>query len=467
MSHLTSINVDTLLTRMSADLGDRIRTDDEALERASGDESGLPGRRPAAVIFLASAQEAALVAKEAAQLGVAIVPRGAGTGKAGGCIPRGGDVVLDVSRMNQIKQMRARDLFAVVQPGVVNKFLDDAAGECGLMYPPDPASRESCSIGGNIATNAGGPRALKYGVTQAYVWGLEVVLAGGDVLRMGRQSIKGVAGYSMTSMFVGSEGTLGIITEATMHLVPAPRGVETGWLNFADPQAASLASEAIFAAGIVPRMMELLDKPAIEAVRTKSRFVIDAQAGASLLVETDAASEEQARIELLRLCEIATEAGAVSSQVASSEAGREDMRRARRLVSGCLKEKFPFKLSDDIAVPRSHMPRLLEFAQEAAAQAGISSSAYGHMGDGNLHINLLCVSLEQQLAAQSVRQKVMRFAISLGGTITGEHGIGLAKLHELPLEQPELLLEWQRRLKQAFDPRWIMNPGKVLATTHA
>jgi glycolate oxidase len=451
--------LDAFLTRLSGAMGARLRTDDAALEAASHDASHAAARLPAAVLQAQSTAEVSAICRAAQELGVALVPRGAGTGKAGGCVPGAGEVVVDLSRMGSLLAMAPQDLYAVVQPGLVTAELDREAGAHGLMYPPDPASWESCSLGGNIATNAGGPRAVKYGVTARYVWGLEVVLMGGEVLRCGRRSIKGVAGLDLAGLFVGSEGTLGFITEATLHLVPAPRGVETAWVSFASPRAASDAAAALFTAGHLPRMLELLDAPALAAARTHAGWSIP-EAGAALLVETDGPTEGQAREELLRLCERASAAGGAAI-VASSERERERMRRTRRLVSASLKERYPFKVSDDIAVPRSQMPALLEEAASEAATAGLAASAYGHLGDGNLHVNLLCATAEARQRAQPVREHLWRFAVARGGTISGEHGIGLTKREALGLEQGPGLLALQRRVKAAFDPAGLLNPGKV------
>jgi FAD/FMN-containing dehydrogenase len=280
-------------------------------------------------------------------------------------------------------------------------------------------------------------------------------------LRIGRRSLKGVAGLDLTSLFVGSEGTLGFITEATMHLVPAPRGVETAWLSFSNPVAASQAAEAIFAAGLLPRMLELLDAPALAAVRPHSALRIPETVGACLLIEADGADESIAEQELVRMCEVATDAGALDAVIARSEGARESMRRTRRLVSSSLKERYPWKLSDDIAVPRSQMPKLLERAHAAAAAAGIAASAYGHLGDGNLHVNLLCSSAEARGVAQAVRRELLMFGVSLGGTISGEHGIGIGKKDMLHFEQSAEVITYQKQLKGVFDPAGILNIGKI------
>jgi glycolate oxidase len=454
------LHLDTLLARLHGKLGTRVSTEAEELDKVAADESGLPKGCPGGVVWPLTTEEVALVAREAAALGVPLVPRGAGTGKAGGAIPLGGELVVDLSRMHQLLSLRPQDLYAVVQPGLVNQQLSEAALAAGYMYPPDPASYESCSLGGNISTNAGGSRAVKYGSTVRYVWGLTLVRMGGEVLTMGRRSIKGVAGYDVTSLCVGSEGTLGFVTEAILHIIPAPPAIETAWLAFADPLVASRASEHIFAAGLVPRMMELLDAQAIAAVRAKSPFRIP-EGGAGLLVETDG-RDELAFHDLSRICEIALEHGATASAVATNEHDREAMRRARRLVSSCLKEAFPHKISDDIAVPRSRMAELLVAVQALASEAHLDFAAYGHLGDGNVHMNMLCKSAEERERAKPLRRQVLKLVVGLGGTITGEHGIGIAKRDFLDLEQSTALIELQRQLKRAFDPQNLLNPGKGL-----
>jgi glycolate oxidase len=447
-----------------APFGDRLRTDAAARQAAGGDASHVVPGLPDAVVWPDSTAEVAQVAAAATAHHVALVPRGAGTGKAGGCTAQAGEVVIDLSRLNRIVHMAPADLYAVVQPGVLTADLDRAAHAHGLMYPPDPASWDTCSIGGNIATNAGGPRAVKYGVTGRYVWGLEVVLASGKILRMGRQCIKGVAGLEMTGLFVGSEGTLGIITEATMHLVPAPGGVQTAWMSFADPHAASAAASRMLAAGILPRMLELLDGPALRAVAPRVDWAMPA-AGAALLVETDGATEAAALQDLVRL----GAAAGVGEHclVAPSEADREAMRRTRRLVSAALKAAYPAKVSDDITMPRSRMPELLDEAVRLAATVGLEASTYGHLGDGNLHINLLCADAAARQRTPAIRLALYRFALARGGTISGEHGIGLSKREALPEALGATLFDVQRQIKACLDPQGILNPGKVFGDAAA
>jgi FAD/FMN-containing dehydrogenase len=314
-------------------------------------------------------------------------------------------------------------------------------------------------VGGNIATNAGGMRAVKYGVTQRYVWGLQVVLAGGDVLMVGRHSIKGVAGLDITSLMVGSEGTLAMISQATLHIIPAPAAVETGWLTFPNAHSASRAAEAIFAAGCLPRIMEMMDREALDAIRGVSDFAIPEGAGAAMLLEMDG-PEGEAFDDLVRAAEVASQAGATDSALARKEKDRQAMRRARRLVSSSLKERFPYKTSDDVAVPRSRMLELLERAEQACE--GLRLCAYGHLGDGNLHLNILCATADERQASRAARRRILELAVALGGTISGEHGIGMAKREALSIEQTQSLIDLQRRVKSVFDPAGIMNPGKVL-----
>lgn len=442
-------------------LGTRLRQDEAARSAASGDASHVARGLPDAVVQVASTAEVVAVVQAAGAHRVALVPRGAGTGKAGGCIPKAGEIVIDLSLMDRILSVAPQDLYAVVQPGVKTADLDRAAQAHGLMYPPDPASWETSSIGGNIATNAGGPRALKYGVTRRYVWGLEVVLASGEVLRVGRKSIKGVAGYEMAGLFVGSEGTLGIITEATMHLVPAPAFVQTAWLCCPSVHAASAAADRMLTVGVMPRMLELIDAPALSAIAPKVQWAMP-QGGAALLVETDGSTQAQAHAEMVHLLDVS---GFGKTAIVATDAAMAcAMRDGRRGVSGALKDAYPWKVSDDIAMPRSQMTALLDKAASLAAQSGLLAATYGHLGDGNLHINLLCKTADERTLTPPIRASLYRFANAHGGTISGEHGIGLSKRTALPFEMGVVAMAVQARLKACLDPGNMLNPGKVMQT---
>ncbi|MEM6732770.1 MAG: FAD-binding protein, partial [Myxococcota bacterium] len=335
------------LERAAERLGEAWSLDEAARDAVAGDWSGLEPERPLAVVRPRSRDDVMAIAELAEEYRVGLVPRGAGTGKVGGAIPRADHVVIDLGGMNRIVALEPHDQYATVQPGVLTADLDRAAAEHGLMFPPDPASWETSTIGGNIATNAGGPRALKYGVTGAYVWGVELVLAGGDVLQTGRRSLKGVTGLDITSLVVGSEGTLGVVTEATVRLVPAPPVVEGAWLSVDTGLQAEAVAARIFSAGFTPRALELLDEEALAAVSAGHETPGDG--AVAVHVELDGGSA-LVRDELERLCALAKPKSFV---IAGDDEEREHFRALRRAASSALKERYPYKLSDDIAVPRS------------------------------------------------------------------------------------------------------------------
>lgn len=443
------------LDKLEARVGPRLLRDIVSRERAGGDWSGLSPGTPFAVVRATCRDDVLAVTELAQEYGVGVVPRGAGTGKVGGAIPTEEHIVLDVSGMRGLS-IHAADHYAVVEPGVLTAELDRAAAKHGLMFPPDPASWETSTVGGNIATNAGGPRALKYGVTGQYVWGVELMIAGGEVLRMGRRSLKGVTGFDLTSLVVGSEGTLGVVTEATVRLVPAPRFVEGVWFGVESELEADALAQRVFSAGFLPRALELLDREALEAVRTE--HAVPGRAPVAVHLELDGNSEAVAT-DLERVVEVA---GAREVFRAADDAERERFRVFRRAASNALKVRYPFKLSDDIAVPRSQMHVFIRRASEMAREQGIRVAAYGHLGDGNLHLNRLATTAEERMRAEALRQPFLELVLSLGGTLTAEHGIGLTKRDALGLEQSEALIALQRRVKAAFDPDGIMNPGKVL-----
>jgi glycolate oxidase len=335
----------------------------------------------------------------------------------------------------------------------------------GLFYPPDPNSLDTCTIGGNIAENAGGPRALKYGVTREYVLGLTVVLPTGEVLRTGRRTIKGVAGYDLTALFVGSEGTLGVVTEATLKLLPRPAHVATALVCFADVATAARAVSRVLAQGVVPRCLELIDDVSVQAVAKGSPFRLPPGAGAALLVETDGNDAEQVFAEMARVAEAVQGDAAGEVLVAQNEAQRRDIWETRKYLSVSLRQLHPLKLSEDVAVPRSRIPEMVARSREIGARHGLLVATYGHAGDGNLHANVLFDREEERPRVEAAVAEILRAAVDLGGTITGEHGVGLAKRDFLEYEQGAELVAVQRRLKAVFDPLGILNPGKIFAET--
>ena len=425
------------------------------------DESGL-GRYPMqAVVQARSVAEVQAVLRFAREEKLPVVPRGGGSGKSGGALAARGGIVLSLEKMDRIVEISKADGVVVVEPGVVLEKLQEAVEAQGLFYPPDPNSQQWCTLGGNLAHNAGGPRALKYGVTSQYVLGLEVVLADGTLIRTGHRSWKGVAGYDLTHLFVGSEGTLGVITQATLKVLPLPRRVETLLALFRDEDAAAASCQAIFAAGLLPRACELFDGVTMRAVSPKAPFKFPEGVGGGLLVEHDGHGDGVTE-ELARAGELCTEQGAIEVLAAQDEAQRRKLWGTRRLVSIALTEWKPHKISEDVAVPRGQLLELIRRERALGERRGITTACYGHAGDGNLHVNLLFDTREAREAGEDAVAEVIETALALGGTITGEHGVGLAKKRFLLREQGIQVLELQRKLKEAFDPEGLLNPGKIL-----
>lgn len=456
--------METLVQRLNRIVPpDRIVTGD-ALEPYSHDEGDLESFTPSVAVEAMSTEEVQALVRLARELKVPLIPRGAGTGKSGGALAHRGGIVLSLARMNAIREIDESDLVAVCEPGVITGDLHRAAEERGLFYPPDPNSSPICSLGGNVAHNAGGPRALKYGVTRDYVLALEAVLGTGERVRTGHRSIKGVAGYDLTGLLVGSEGTLGIVTEITVQLLPKPAAVETALATFAGEEGEAQAIRAVgalFASGVLPRACELLDRDAMQAVASRAPFSFPEDVSAALILEVDGSPEGCAQ-ELESVDRVCSAEGAREVILAKDAAQRRNIWETRRLVSPSLRQLRPFKISEDIAVPRGRMLDMLVEVRRIGREFGLPTAVYGHAGDGNLHVNLLFGSPEERRRAHDAVDAVMRTTVRLGGTITGEHGVGLAKKPWLPLEQSAEVIATQRRLKAVFDPDDILNPGKIL-----
>jgi glycolate dehydrogenase FAD-linked subunit len=420
-----------------------------------------PGR-PLAVAFPTSTSEVAAVVRLAAAHGVPLVPRGAGTGLSGGATAVEGALTVVMTRMDRILEIDRRNLVAVVQPGVINADLGVAAAAQGLFYAPDPASYETCSIGGNLAENSGGLRCLKYGVTRDAVLGLEVVLADGTVIRTGGRTIKDVAGYDLTHLFVGSEGTLGIITEATLRLRPAPPPKLTLLAFFATVHAAGEAVAGITAAGLVPVTLELMDRFTIRAVDAALRVGLPEDAGAMLMIESDAGGAAAA--EELDRAEAACRAAGATELVRSADPTEADwLREARRKAHWSLEQAGVARM-DDVGVPRDRVADLLDAIAQISAEAGLPVGVFGHAGDGNLHPTFV-VDRDDPGAEERInaaRARIYEAALALGGTITGEHGTGVAKRAYLEAQVGPDALRVMRAIKAALDPQGILNPGKVL-----
>jgi glycolate oxidase len=426
------------------------------------DDSDVVVPTPDVVVLAGDAEDVKKTLVIADRLGVPVTPRAAGTGRTGGAVPAAGGIVLATHALADVKDIDRRERIAVVQPGVITGALHALAEKEGLFYPPDPNSLDMCMIGGNVAENAGGPRAFKYGVTREYVLGLEVCLMGGRALRVGRRTAKGVTGYDLTGLLVGSEGTLGVFTEITLRLVPRPPEIGTLLALFTDVHACATAVGRALDTGVTPRCLELLDSATLDAVR--GQVSIDPRAGAMLLVEVDGtvrAVEEQT----LRLGEaLSAGPGVVDVVVAQDAAQRARLWAGRRALSPATRKLAKHKISEDVVVPRFKVPELLHEVDAIGEANGTRHLTYGHAGDGNLHVNFLWDDDAEREAIERSIEALMRATIALGGTLSGEHGIGLTKAPYLPIEQPPELILLQQDLKRVFDPRELLNPGKIFPT---
>jgi glycolate oxidase len=440
----------------------RLVVDDaSALEPWGKDESDLPGYPPDAVVKVESAEEVRLVFEVATRHRVPVIPVGARSGKSGGSLAIAGGIAVSTERLNRILAISPDDLTARVEPGVVTGVFQAAVEAHGLFYPPDPNSLELCSLGGNVAENAGGPRALKYGVTREYVLGLTVVVPTGEILKLGRRSIKGVAGYDLTALLVGSEGTLGIVTEMTLKLLPRPRHVATALVAFGSVGEAAVAVTRVLSNGIIPRCLELMDDVSLEAIARTAPGRFPKEAGALLLVEADGNDEEQVFGEMVRVADLCAKEARGEVTLAQNESQRREIWEIRRYLSVNLKKVHPLKLSEDVAVPRSAIPQMVERAKAVGTRLGLTVATYGHAGDGNLHCNVLYDRPDEREKVDEAVAAILHAAVDLGGTITGEHGVGLTKRDFLTYEQGSEVVDLERRLKAVFDPLGLLNPGKI------
>jgi glycolate oxidase len=438
----------------------KVVTGEEACAAFASDESEAQGVAPDAVVLAETADDILAALRVAREAEVPLTPRAAGTGRTGGAVPVAGGIVLSTLGMKSIKEIDRRDGLAVVEPGVVLADLHAAVEAEGWFYPPDPNSLADCCLGGNVAENAGGPRALKYGVTRDWVLGVEAFLIGGQRIRAGRRTTKGVTGYDVTGLLVGSEGTLAVFGDVTLQLMPKPEHVMTLMVLFSDVRAAGSAVEAAVAAGLLPRCIELLDGPTLEAMR-RAGNAIDARAGAMLLVEFDG-NETACETDAERFGNACDAAGALEVLVAQDAAQRARLWSARREMSRAVRKLSRKKLSEDVVVPRHAIGALLEHVAVLGERERVRHLTYGHAGDGNLHVNFLWDDDETELpGVVRAIEGLFREVIRLGGTLSGEHGIGVLKAPYLPLEQAPELIRLQEDLKRVFDPKGLLNPGKI------
>ncbi len=462
MSAMTYPPLDAALrAELSRRFGPAFSVREKDLDAASKDASGLT-RRPEAVLAARTVRDVQDILVLANRHGFPVTPRGAGTGLAGGALAAHGGVVLDLAAMNRILAITPADMLAVVEPGVVTMTLRDAVRERGLFYPPDPASLDASTLGGNAATNAGGPACVKYGVTRDYVLGLEAVLPSGELLAAGAATRKGVVGYDLTKLLVGSEGTLGIITRLFLKLIPHPRATRTALALFSDPERAVAAVGAVMTSGITPSCVEFMDHNCLFLVAGDLPFPSPGGRASLLLIETDG-DEAAAEADMAHVVAVCRGMSASAVLPAGDEAARERMWRARRSISLKVHESAALYVSEDVAVPLSRIPELLVAVEALEREHGLLTYAFGHAGDGNIHLNMTAetCNTEATRRMESMVEKVLRAVLDLGGTISGEHGLGLAKRRFAPLELSPASLVLQKGLKRLFDPGRIVNPGKL------
>ncbi len=446
---------------------DRLSTEPEDLHAYGFDASKLEAR-PECVVHPQSTDQVRAIIRLANEHSFPVFPRGAGSGMVGAAVPLSGGVVLTFSQMNRILEIDPDNMIAVVQPGVVTGTLQRSAADHGLFYPPDPASLAFSTIGGNVAMGAGGPRAVKYGTTKDYVLGMTVVLPSGEVIRTGTRTVKGVVGFDLSRLLVGSEGCLGIFTEITLRLVPAPESVRTLTAAFPDLDDAARTVTEIIRSRILPSTVELLDQDTLRVVENHLHMGLPLDVEALLLIEVDGRSAwlDDDVGQITRVCK---RCGASDVKVAGSEAEREQLWRARRSISPALGQIRPGKINEDVTVPRTKIPQLIRFIRRLAKRLELIIVCFGHAGDGNIHVNIMLDKSDRDEARRAERavEELFRKVLDLGGTLSGEHGIGITKSPFLQWELGADGVDAMWRIKRALDPNNILNPGKMFVPNRA
>ncbi|HEU5198987.1 MAG TPA: FAD-linked oxidase C-terminal domain-containing protein [Ktedonobacterales bacterium] len=423
-------------------------------------------REPQVVVLPKTAEEISAILRLANAERIVVTPRGSASGLSGGALASSGGIALSLTRMNRILEIDVGNAVAVVQPGVITGDLQKAVEEVGLFYPPDPSSLSVSAIGGNVAENAGGARCLKYGVTHDYVMGLQVVLPTGEIIRTGGRMVKNVTGYNLRALFTGAEGTLGVVTEITLRLLPRPKHALTALAVFPRLDDAAEAVTQIMASGLIPASVELMDQTTVQCVEELLHIGLPVEAEALLLFAVDGNYEQIVRAELEGIAEVCRVKGATEVKTARDTEESSQLWKARRSVSPALARRRPNKLGEDVSVPRTAVPAMVRAVREIAARHQVLIPVFGHVGDGNLHPNILCDrrDAEEMQRVRLAAAEIFEEAISLGGTLSGEHGIGLLKKEFLERDLGTAQVEAMRRIKAAFDPLGILNPGKIFPT---
>ena len=453
-----------VIKTLQAALPGRVVIDSDVLESYARDETIDLAARPDCVVRAQSAKDVSMVLKICNLSDVPVTPRGAGTGVTGGSVPVKGGIVLSMEKLNRICEIDEQNLIAVVEPGAITADIQKAASRHQLLYPPDPASLDTCSIGGNVAENAGGPRAVKYGITGHYVTGLEFVLANGSIITSGGKYVKNATGYNICGILTGSEGTLAVITKIYLRLVPAPAHSIDLLLPFADLPAAVVAVSALLQHGIIPATIEFMEQDAIRLVAAHlGQGMPCADAGAHLLLQVEGSSQ-QACHETLESIAAACGVQGADVFVAETSLQQERLWKGRRSIREALREESPVLLAEDCVVPRGEIAEFLAQLKEYLHGRSLRSVMFGHAGDGNVHIDVLKDAMSEEQwkdMLPELKHEIYRQAIAHGGTITGEHGIGCIRREYLGMAKSPEEIELYRRIKQAFDPHGILNPGKI------
>ena len=464
--HNGDVTTEGLAEALSRRLPAEILLSDAAtLDAHAHDETEDLRARPGLVVAPRTEDEVRALLAAAQELRFPVTPQGGLTGLSGGALPTSGGVALDLRRMNRILEVDRENLYATVEPGVITQTIQERVESVGLFYPPDPSSRGSCTIGGNIAENAGGPRAAKYGTTGRYVSGLRVVIPGGAVLELGGKNRKDVAGYDLLPLFVGSEGTLGVVTRATLRLVPLPTHRRLLWASFADEALALTAVARLYTQGSEPSACEFMERRAAEVSAGHLSMALPADANAHLFVEADGFSEDSVTADAEKFGGIMLASGALDVRVAIAEREVRDFWRLRRAVGEAVKSLGPYA-EEDCTVPRSKLPDLLAAVRAIAAKRRLDAVCYGHAADGNIHVNVVQPPGERErwLAERELAvEEIFRAVVALGGTITGEHGVGLTQRAYLGLRHSPEVIGAMRAVKALFDPDRVLNPDKIFA----
>jgi glycolate oxidase len=437
----------------------------EDLEPYAHDEVVGLRAEPEVAVRVTSGAQVSEILKLAQRERVPVTPRGAGYGLSGGAVPTRGGIVLSLEKMNRILEIDEENLMVTVEPGVIVGDLHRAVEDQGLFYPPDPASLDSCTIGGNIAEGAGGPRAVKYGVTKDYVCGLEAVLPSGEIIKCGGKLVKNVTGYSLIQLLIGSEGTLAVVTKIILRLIPKPKVQVDLLVPYDDFQRAADTVSDIIAHRIIPTTMEFMERDSILAVeRLLEKEVPHDDAAAHLLIQLDGNRQEAVDEDAEIVGQLCLEHGARDVFVARDTQTSDRLWEARRMIIDALNHESPVNHMEDVVVPRAEIPSLLKAIKETAGRRSVRIVCFGHAGDGNVHVNVLKDDIDNMLWQElvpEVQQEIYELALSLGGTITAEHGIGATRREYLPLALDEAQIEVMRRIREAFDPHRILNPGKI------